>query len=257
MFNRTNQKGVSLIAAIFIIIVLAFMGVMFLSLVSKGSFSAVNTMQSAQALYVADGGIRYTLALNKNNIPNYSTHGIWTTLGLGEFKVDTISYLTATVNVGATSINVDSTNNFPASGRITIDSEFIVFTAKTANTFTVNAVTAPHNRYNSVYPAAQLLNPGLNGVCGTVNINVVATDDTGAFNIPGVIFIDNEYFHCSAKTATQFQNCQRCYAGSSPAAHPSTRFASQYVLTSTGRIINSISSTAQRIVQVNAGPLDE
>jgi hypothetical protein len=212
-------------------------------------------MQSGQALYIADGGIRYTLALNKNNIPNYSTHGIWTTLGLGEFKVDTISYLTATVNVGATSISVDSTDGFPATGRITIDNEFIVYTGKTADTFTVNPVTAQHNRYNSVYPAAQLAIPGLPSACGTVNINVV--NDTGGFDIPGAIFIDTEYFYCSAKTALQFQNCQRCYAGSSPAAHPQNRFASQYVLTSTGRIINSISNSAQRIVQINAGPHDE
>ena len=56
MMNKKNQNGVSLIAAVFIIIVLGFMGVMFLSLVNTGSLTSVSDMQSAQALSVAEGG---------------------------------------------------------------------------------------------------------------------------------------------------------------------------------------------------------
>jgi type II secretory pathway component PulK len=56
--NR-KSRGVTIIAAIFIIVVLGFMGVMFLSMVNTGSFTAVNDLQSAQALYVAEGGLEY------------------------------------------------------------------------------------------------------------------------------------------------------------------------------------------------------
>lgn len=50
MFRNPKSKGVSLIAAIFIIVILAFMGVMFVTLIGTGSLTSVNDMQSAQAL---------------------------------------------------------------------------------------------------------------------------------------------------------------------------------------------------------------
>jgi Tfp pilus assembly protein PilX len=54
-----SQSGVSLIAAIFIIVVLAFMGVMFVSLINTGSLTSVNDMQSAQAFSIAEGGVEH------------------------------------------------------------------------------------------------------------------------------------------------------------------------------------------------------
>src|SRR3990172_9934534 len=52
-----NKNGVSIIAAVFIIVILAFMGVIFVTLIGTGSFTSVNEMQSTQALYVAEGGL--------------------------------------------------------------------------------------------------------------------------------------------------------------------------------------------------------
>lgn len=257
LIGKNKQRGVSLIAAIFIIVVLAFMGVMFVSLIGTGSLSSVNDLQSAQALSIAEGGLQYTLALNKNNMPNYSTNGAWINLGAGQFKVDTISYLTADILAGAATIPVPagSTASFPTAGRLAINGDFgITYTNKNPANFTFAAGGQAHLQNSAVYPAAQLANPGLNGVCGTVPINVV--DDTGGFNIPGIIFIDTEYFFCTGKTQFQFQNCQRCYANSAAAAHPQNRYASQYVLTSTGRV-PSLSGNAERVVQINTGPYEE
>lgn len=252
-----SQRGVSIIAAIFIIVVLGFMGVMFLSISTSGSGAAVNNLQSLRALSIAEGGLQYTLALNRNNMPNYSTNGNWINLGNGQFRVDTPAYVTVPFTANLGTLTVDSTAGFPLTGRLTIGTNFnITYNGTTPNTFQ-NILPIPHQIHNindSVYPAAQLANPGLPSACGTVDINVV--NDTGGFEIPGIIFIDTEYFFCTAKTALQFQNCQRCYAGSLAAAHPQTRFASQYRITSTGRIGNILSMYAERVVQINAGPFD-
>jgi hypothetical protein len=258
MINRNDQNGVSLIAAVFIIVVLAFMGVMFVSLINTGGFTAVHDMQSTQALFIAEGGIQYTLGLNRNNIPNYSTNGIWTNLGEGQFKVDTPAYLTANIAAGAGVITVDSTASFPSAGRITIGSDFgIAYTGTDATHFTGVSGGQAHSQFNSVYPATQLASAIASDPSCTPLPNINVVESTGGFDIPGVIFIDTEYFYCTGTGVgpIRFTGCKRCYANSAPAAHPSTRFASQYALTSTGRV-PSISGNAERVVRINAGPDD-
>ena len=228
--RNPKSRGVTLIAAIFIIVVLAFMGVAFLSMVSTGGFSALNEMLSTQAFFIAEGGLQYTLGLNRSNMPNYSTNGAWINLGAGRFRVDTPAYLTANIAAGAGTIPVDSTTAFPAAGRLSIGDDFgITYTGKNATNFTGASGGLAHLQNNAVYPATKLNAAIANDpACAALPvINVV--ENTGGFDIPGIIFIDTEYFYCTARgplTPFPFQNCQRCYAGSSPAAHPSTRFAS-------------------------------
>lgn len=260
-----NQKGASVIAVVAAMLILGVMGVTLISLVTTGSDVSINQLQSEKAFNIADGGVQYALGFANmtSNVPNYSTNGAWKPLGDGAFKVDTPAYLTANVAIGATTINVDSTDKFPpAPGRITIDSELILYTAKVANTFTVNPVTTAHNQYNSVYPAARLAAKIPNDpACATV-ATITVSDNLGDDVYDGIndgfdrrhsFFIDNEYFYCTVKTANQFQNCTRCYAGSPFGLHSST-YASQYILTSTGRITNISSNTAQRVVRVSVGP---
>jgi hypothetical protein len=264
--DKINQKGVSLIAAIFIIVILAFMGVMFVSLIGTGSFSSVNDLQSAQALYIADGGLQYTLALNRNNMPNYSTLGAWINLGAGQFRVDTMSYLTATVNANDVTITVDSTTGFPpGGGRLTINSDFdITYGGTTATTFT-GILPIPHGVHNfnsSVYPASSFSGfPAAfpnNCALPASPFDIPVDEATGGFQIPGIIFIDTEYFYCTGTAGgpIRFTGCERCFANSLPAAHPSGRFVSQYVLTSTGRV-PSLAGNAERVVRVNTGPYEE
>jgi hypothetical protein len=127
----SSQRGISIIAAVFIITILAFMGVMFVTLVSTSSLTSVNDMQAAQALAVADGGAEYVL---ENQVfPVYSAAGV--SLGSGNFSVTSqyigpggIAPATVTDNpltAAATTINVTSTANYVVPGVVLIDSEYI------------------------------------------------------------------------------------------------------------------------------------
>lgn len=134
MTKSFNQRGVSLIVAVFIIVILAFMGTMFVSMINTASFMSVNDLQSAQALYVAEGGLEF--ALQNGSFCTYATPA--TTLGGGTFTVvsryiGTGGLAAATVTDNpltaiATSINVTSTANYTIPGTVTIESEFIYCT---------------------------------------------------------------------------------------------------------------------------------
>ncbi|MBI5203854.1 MAG: hypothetical protein HZA11_02940 [Nitrospirae bacterium] len=261
------QSGLSIVATILALLIFSLFIAVAVSLVTTGAHIGVQEEQGDQAFYIADGGIQYVLAYaqDTSTIPNYSTHGQWIPLGAGEFKVDTLTYLTSAVAVGDTTINVDSTANFPSTGgRITIDTDFnITYTGTNPpNQFTGVTVTTSHSINNSVYPSAKIFTTIPNdpscAVRPTIDVDdPLYPDDTGAFDIVHPLFIDNEYFLCSAKIAGAFQNCQRCYLGSAPAAHPTNRYASQYILTSTGRVTNFLSNNVQRVVKISAGPHEE
>jgi Tfp pilus assembly protein PilX len=243
-----SQCGVSLIAAIFIIVVLAFMGVMFLSMVNTASLTSVNDLQSAQAFYIAEGGREYIL-MNRT-FPNYSTGGTKLILGAGSFTVDTPAYLTAPVAVNATTINVNSTSGFASPpGRIVVDAEVMNYTGIAPTSFTLPAAgaTTAHAAGNAVYPVSRVANVALLNNCSTTDVQA---DYVTNFIIPGIITIGNEYFQCTGTAAgpARFTGCTRCYKGSSSAAHNITDNIFQYVLTSTGTV-----GGAQRIVRATVG----
>ncbi len=233
MKKLKNQSGVSIIAAIFIIVILAFMGMVFLTLSTSTTSTSINELQSTRALYVAEGGLQYTLAFSKDNIPNYSTNGIWTNLGAGQFKVDTPAYLTSNIAAGAATIPVvfDPTASFPATGRIAIrrinpnigyNLDFgITYLNKDANNFLIASGGLAHSLNDSVYPAAKVTTTIAGSSCASL-ATIDVGEDTGGFAISRPFYIDNEYFLCATKTQYQFQTCQRCYLGSSTAAHTAT-----------------------------------
>jgi Tfp pilus assembly protein PilX len=251
-----RQRGAFLIiAAVFMLIVLVFMSMVFLTTFTTSTSTTMNELQSTQALFIAEGGLQYTLALNKTNIPNYSTNGTWKNLGAGQLKVDTPAYLTANIAAGAVTIPVDSTASFPTTGRLAIGNHYgITYTGKAATSFTGASGGLAHNQYDAVYPAARLSAVISAASCADLPTIDVAGDDTGGFDISFPFFIDTEYFFCAAKTQYQFQNCQRCYRGSSKAAHNTNSYCSQYMLTSTGRIPSGLATYAQRVVKISAGP---
>ena len=130
-----NQKGVSIIAVIAAMLILSVMGVTLISLVTTGSDVSINQLHSEQAFNVAEGGKEYILA--NRSFPNYSLPSPGVNLGAGNFTVATPTYVTPNpIAVGDTTINVDSTANFPAPGRIIIDSELIDYTGTTPTSFT-------------------------------------------------------------------------------------------------------------------------
>ena len=136
MTHARNQKGVSLIAAIFIIVVLAFMGTMFVSMIGTGSLTAVNDLQSAQALSLAEGGLQYALMTGGTCSYNYPGlalgSGTFTTISLlSSAVVDTMDAVTAVVPLPAA-----PPGSFVIPGVITIDAEHLSCTAVVGNSFT-------------------------------------------------------------------------------------------------------------------------
>ncbi|HYA86648.1 MAG TPA: hypothetical protein VEI57_06265 [Nitrospirota bacterium] len=244
--KNQNQRGVSLVAAVFIIVILAFLGTMFLTVVIRSDMAAVNDLQSTQALYVAEGGEEYALATL--TFPNYAV-STNTNLGSGYFTVATPAITSGLTTTTAATINVNSTANFPASGRIVIDSEVIAYTAKTAIQFNgtvtrgADGTTATlHASGNSVYPVTTVSsNPG------TVNPTSISVASTTGFSIPGVIQIGSENIYCSGTSGgNTFTNCVRGYDGTTNAGHAAGSDVFQYMITSTGTV-----GSAQR--EVRAG----
>ena len=184
-----NQKGVSLIAAIFIIVVLAFMGVMFLTMFSTSTLTSVNDLQSAQALYIAEGGVefeQYILAQNldwyRSTIDPFTITGV-RNLGAGSFTASIFlpaTKLRSQMTFSTTSsIRVYSIDRFSPSGCIRIDDEFISYggvgtTAAACNPYQPPCFTGitraaaacngggtqtAHTRGDAVYPLVQLVTP--------------------------------------------------------------------------------------------------
>lgn len=235
-----NQKGVSIVAVIAAMLILSVMGVTLISLVTTGSDVSINQLRSEQAFNVAEGGKEYVLA---NRIfPNYSLTSA-TNLGPGNFTVATPTYLTGAVAVGNTAINVNSTSGFASPpSKLVIDSEVMIYTAMTANTFTIAAATSTHSNGNAVYPVTTITaDPG---VAGTT-LNVAST--TG-FIVPGTVKIDNEYLYCTGATAVSFTGCMRGYNASTPAAHGIGSNVFQYVINSTAAV-----GSAQRAIRASVG----
>src|SRR4030067_3480556 len=116
-----NQSGVSLIAAIFIIVILAFMGMVFLTLFTVTSSTSINELQSTQALYVAEGGIErsiryFTSPTLTEREACASISAANTSLGSGQFSLtieagspfysSTATTLSGGIVAGDTTINV-------------------------------------------------------------------------------------------------------------------------------------------------------
>ena len=248
--KQGSQSGVTLIPVIFIIVILAFVGVMFVSLIGTGSFTSINDLQATQALYVAEGGGEYIL-INKV-FPNYSTGGATINLGAGSFSVDTPAYLTAPLTAAATTVTVNSTTGFlPAAGRIVIDAEQINYTGTAAAParFTGctrgqgGTVAAAHTSVNAaVYPATTVT------VAVTAAATTITVNSTTGFLVPGVIRIENEFIYCTNKTATTFTGCVRGYKNTVAVAHTAGTSTTvfQYIITTTGTV-----GSAQRIVRAS------
>src|SRR3990172_7873266 len=153
---RGNKNGVSIIAAVFIIVILAFMGVIFVTLIGTGSFTSVNEMQSAQALYVAEGGLESAvISLNTSTLGNRIACANVTgdanltdePLGQGQFRVTSDAgapfYPANAATLAAGGINsTDTTINtnaapagYASSGRIMIDRELIDYSGISGSSF--------------------------------------------------------------------------------------------------------------------------
>jgi hypothetical protein len=239
-----NNRGVSIVAVVIMMLILAAMGTALVSLVGSENDASVKQMKSSQAQYIAEGGMEYILA-SPRVFPNYSTNGAAVSLGAGSFQTDTPAYLTAPVSIGNTTITVNSTTGFANAGRIVIDSEVIAYTGTTATTFTgAGPAAAAHASGNSVYPVTTVTaDPGAGGT-------TIAANSTAGFVIAGVVKIGSEYIYCTGATGTTFTSCTRGYRGTTAAAHAIGSNVFQYAVTSTGTVSGAFGS-AQRVVKAS------
>jgi hypothetical protein len=258
MMNSNDQNGVSLIAAIFIIVVLGFMGVMFLSMINTGSFTAVNDIQSAQALYVAEGGVEFAqLALAQNldwylsvSDPMSSPSSTTLNLGAGSFTVTTNlpgTKLRAKMPIGSTNpARVYTTNRFFTAGCIRIEDEFIQYTglgstvaacvgqppcftgivrgaAAAAACFGGGTTLAAHTRGISVYPVSSL-GTAMLANCSDMALITIATNTK--FLSAGTLDIETEEVSYSGSsisggtmTLTGIQRCLDAASQITPLSH--------------------------------------
>lgn len=132
--QKLNQRGVSLVAAIFIIVILAFLGLMFVTLLGTGTSAAVNEMQSLRALGLAEGGLEY--ALQAGAYCTYAAAGV--PLGDGSFDVSSQflqTTLTNSMTPASATVDVVTAVNFVVPGTIAVEGEYLYCAGRTGNQF--------------------------------------------------------------------------------------------------------------------------
>lgn len=148
-----RQRGAFLIlAAVFLLIVLAFLGVVFLTTFTTSTSTSLNEVQSTRALFVAEGGVEFArrdLSLDANWYWNPDPTALSGTLGSGQFTAD-ISYPATALrkNIGAASpsgeLRVFSVGRFGATGAVYAEGEIITYTG------TATLPDPPGNRFTGV-----------------------------------------------------------------------------------------------------------
>lgn len=227
-----------MIAAIFIILVLAFVGVIFVSLIGSSSLTAVNDLQSCQALAVAEGGTEYTRAYLAPYVTwyDFATDPVVVannlTLGSGTFTVS-ISFPATSARKGfvaaASVIRVFSVDRFSAGGSIAVGGPGDIRTyTGTATGGGLGPRFTGVSTGAAAYPAGTPIYPVL-----TLAAGITATDATLLFSgtnakflSKGTIFIDDpvngdEELACAGTQAAPaaFTGCMRGANGTTAVAH--------------------------------------
>jgi hypothetical protein len=113
---KMTKKAQALVAAILIILIGSVIGVTIVSLLGKGSATAVNYIRGKQALFIADGGLEYYLEQLNNQSSSWSTPPTKPSnmaLGIGTFTI-------TTSNAQQDSINVTSTATVSGADNISV-----------------------------------------------------------------------------------------------------------------------------------------
>jgi Tfp pilus assembly protein PilX len=239
-----TERGIALIAAIFLIVVVAFFGLIVVSLMSTQGYTSVSEMQSDQAFYIAEGGMEFTQRALAQNLDWYRSASDpiasgAINLGAGSFSVNAslpATVLRNQIQTGSTNpIRVYTTNRFPAAGFLQInedltgEGEFIQYTGIAGNTFTgitrditingVNGTGTIHDHGDRIYPVTTL-SVALPNNCTSVSVSLAAhTKFLGA----GTLDIEGEEIGYTASTTAggvmTLTGVTRCRNGTASAAH--------------------------------------
>ncbi len=279
MGDMQSQQGASIIAVIFLIVVVAFLGVIIVSLYVTQSSQAIGELHSTQALYIADGGVEYALkdpsgkGFPNYSYPLYSTRGATPNivLGQGNFITNSPAVLTAAIPQtpqAGQPINVSiwtSSSDFTppaANAGVVIETggnrDELLCTGPNSTASLQGCSKIPaglirvHNVDDAVYPITTLSGVGVQITGANCNslASINVSYDTAMFLPQGILKIDSEYFHYTGKTANSFTNVTRCFRGSSNQPHNGGSVVYQYVITSTGTVSTIFGGNAQRVVRV-------
>jgi hypothetical protein len=147
MKHVSNEKGVTVVAAVATLMVLSLMGTVVVSLVGIENYSALHQAQTLEAYWIAEAGVQRALTYMSREDGSCTaiTGAAQFTnvmLGRGTFTVTAIRYLPSPTTLSAnitntdTTLTVGDTTGYAPRGRIAIDSELIAYTGTTATTFT-------------------------------------------------------------------------------------------------------------------------
>jgi len=245
LFILKAERGIALIAAVFLIVVFGFLGLTIVSLVSTQGFSAMNEVKSDQAFFIAEGGGEYAQRRLAENLDWYrsTVDPILipaTNLGAGAFNVSvnlpaTMLRMRIPSAASTAPIQVYTTARFPTSGVLQVEDdistgEFIRYTGISGNTFTgitrddtvggVSGVANNHDRAERVYPVTTLATALANNCTSLASISLAAHPK---FLSAGTIDIQGEeisYTGSSISGGTlTLIGVSRCQNGTVSAAH--------------------------------------
>lgn len=254
-----RQCGAFLIlAAVFMLIVLAFLGVVFLTTFSTSTSTSLNEIQSTRAFAVSEGGQEFhqrDLALNLNWYLSTTDPLLTTTgkaLGPGSFTATTT--LPATLLrtrmcnpalppcIPPPAIRAYSTNRFPAAGFLQIEddiaggAEFVQYTGIAGDTFTgisrnvtiglVSGAAGAHARGSRVYPVTTLLD-AMPNTCTTILALRIAAHPK--FLGGGTLDVEGEEITYAASSSAAgvltLRAVQRCQNGTCASCTPAPTHA--------------------------------
>ncbi|MFZ5876405.1 MAG: hypothetical protein ACOYXU_08355 [Nitrospirota bacterium] len=283
-----GERGVSILAAIFFLVIVGFLGTTLVSVMSTQSMTSAGELSSTQALYIAEGGSEFAqraLALNLTWYRSTADPMVTpaTTLGSGTFAVDTFlpaTLLRRRVTPASANIPVYTTDRFPSSGFLQIGDitgagEFVQYTGVTANTFTgltrdvaIGGISAgaagTFARGTVVYPVTTLGTPlGALGACAPTSVAAFDIVAHSKLLPAGTITIDTEDItytgSSTAGAVTTLTGVTRCMNGVStahavgdpviPVLNDGTAPDFEVLLSSTGAVGGAPLGTAARVVQ--------
>lgn len=231
-FILKTEKGMALIAAVFLVVVFGFLGLVAVSSLSTQGFSAMNEVKSDQAFFIAEGGGEFSQRFLAQNLDWYRSTADpilipATNLGAGAFNASMnlpVTKLRRRIPTAASTaaINVYTTSRFPAAGTLQIDdnitdgqTEYVSYTGTTANSFTgitrdiplgaapiISGAANPHERGTRIYPVTTLLTAlgTLGGVCSPTAAASFNIATHSKFLAAGIIDIEGEEIGYSGST---------------------------------------------------------
>lgn len=189
MQQRTSQHGYLMIAAVILIVIIAFLAVALSTMLASNVNTTVNNLGSMQGVYQADGGLEYEqrrLARNLDWYRSATDPMATTTLSIGTDSFTVKANLPATLlrkslSSTASVVCVYTIDRFPATGSLQLDDdiatggEYVAYTGTTASSATcgnlpaftgvsrgqtigpVPTVAGIHSRGDRVYPVTTLM----------------------------------------------------------------------------------------------------